>query len=107
MRNTKWMVLCLFIGFLLAAGMMSTIPIYMDASLQRMLIKDMDRRGVIISAAWYTNAICIITAHYAYTQSIDPRMIAPMMAAKLTGGILAVILACIMAGNYKKVKEEC
>lgn len=43
MRNTKWMVLCLFIGFLLAAGMMSTIPIYMDASLQRMLIKDMEQ----------------------------------------------------------------
>ena len=41
MRNTKWMVLCLFIGFLLAAGMMSTVPIYMDASLQRILIKDM------------------------------------------------------------------
>lgn len=43
MRNTKWMVLCLFIGFLLAAGMMSTIPIYMDASLQRMLVKDMEQ----------------------------------------------------------------
>ena len=43
MPNTKWMVLCLFIGFLLAAGMMSTIPIYMDASLQRMLIKDMEQ----------------------------------------------------------------
>ncbi len=41
MRNTKWMVLCLFIGFLLAAGMMSTVPIYMDSSLQRILIKDM------------------------------------------------------------------
>ncbi len=41
MRNTRWMVLCLFIGFLLAAGMMSTVPIYMDASLQRILIKDM------------------------------------------------------------------
>ena len=40
MRKTKWMVLCLFIGFLMAAGMMSTVPIYMDASLQRMLIKD-------------------------------------------------------------------
>lgn len=36
------MVLCLFIGFLLAAGMMSTVPIYMDASLQRTLIKDME-----------------------------------------------------------------
>ena len=43
MRNTKWMVLCLFIGFLLAAGMMSTVPIYMDASLQRILIKDMQQ----------------------------------------------------------------
>ncbi len=43
MRNTKWMVLCLFIGYLMAAGMMSTIPIYMDASLQRLLIKDMEQ----------------------------------------------------------------
>lgn len=42
MRNTKWMVLCLFLGFLMAAGMMSTVPIYMDASLQRVLIKDME-----------------------------------------------------------------
>ena len=35
------MILCLFIGFLMAAGMMSAVPIYMDASLQRILIKDM------------------------------------------------------------------
>lgn len=41
MRNTKWMILCLFIGFLMAAGMMSTVPVYMNASLQRILIKDM------------------------------------------------------------------
>ncbi len=42
MCKTRWMVLCLFIGFLMAAGMMSAVPIYMDASLQRMLIKDME-----------------------------------------------------------------
>ena len=42
MRNTKWMVLCLFLGFLMAAGMMSTVPIYMDASLQRVLIKELE-----------------------------------------------------------------
>ncbi len=41
MANTKWMVICLFIGFLLAAGMMSTVPVYMNASLRRILIKDM------------------------------------------------------------------
>ena len=43
MRNTKWMVLCLLIGFIMASAMMSTIPIYMNASLQRMLLKDMEQ----------------------------------------------------------------
>ena len=42
MRNTKWMVLCLLIGFIMASAMTSTIPIYMNASLQRMLTKDME-----------------------------------------------------------------
>lgn len=42
MRNTKWMVLCLLIGFIMASAMLSTIPIYMNASLQRMLVKDME-----------------------------------------------------------------
>ncbi|MBQ8964942.1 ABC transporter permease [Ruminococcus sp.] len=42
MRNTKWMVFCLLIGFIMASAMMSTIPIYMNASLQRMLVKDME-----------------------------------------------------------------
>ena len=41
MRNTKWMVICLLIGFIMATAMTSTIPIYMHASLQRMLVKDM------------------------------------------------------------------
>ena len=42
MRNTKWMVLCLLIGFIMASAMLSTIPIYMNASLKRMLVKDME-----------------------------------------------------------------
>lgn len=41
MINTKWMVICLLIGFVMASAMMSTIPLYMNASLQRMLVKDM------------------------------------------------------------------
>lgn len=42
MKNTKWMVFCLLIGFIMASAMMSTIPLYMNASLQRMLVKDME-----------------------------------------------------------------
>lgn len=67
-----------------------------------MLVKDMDRRGIVLSAAWYTNTICILTAHYAYTQSMDTSMVGPMMAAKLTGGVLAVVLACFMTKNMKE-----
>jgi putative ABC transport system permease protein len=42
MFSTKWMVLCLLVGFMTAAGVMCAVPIYTDASLQRMLIKDME-----------------------------------------------------------------
>ncbi len=41
MKNTKWMVICLLVGFIMATAMTSAIPIYMHGSLQRMLIKDM------------------------------------------------------------------
>lgn len=61
-----------------------------------MMVKNMDSRGIILSAAWYTNAICLITAHYAYTQSINPDMVFPVTIAKVTGGVLAVILACVI-----------
>ncbi len=42
MYNTKWMVICLALGFIMASAMMSTIPLYMNASLQRMFVKDME-----------------------------------------------------------------
>lgn len=69
------------------------------------LVKDMDRRGIVLTAAWYTSTISVITAHYAYTQSIDPGMIGPVTVAKLAGGGAAVILACLMTRNDKFSKE--
>lgn len=66
-----------------------------------LMVKDMDRRGIVLSAAWYTSAISLITAHYAYTQSVDPQMTGPVMAAKLAGGGFAVILACMLTKDEK------
>lgn len=40
MRNTPWMMICLLIGSILAVAMVSSIPMYTDGVLQRMLIKD-------------------------------------------------------------------
>jgi putative ABC transport system permease protein len=40
MRNTPWMIICLLIGSILAVAMVSSIPMYTDGVLQRMLIRD-------------------------------------------------------------------
>ena len=42
MIKNKWMVLCLLIGFVLAVAMVSSIPIYTDGVLQRMLTRDLE-----------------------------------------------------------------
>ncbi|HBM81993.1 MAG TPA: ABC transporter permease [Clostridiaceae bacterium] len=42
MLNNKWMVSCLLIGTILAVAMVSSVPIYTNGVLQRMLIKDLE-----------------------------------------------------------------
>lgn len=41
MLNNKWMVLCLLIGSILTAAMLSSIPLYTNGILQRMLTRDL------------------------------------------------------------------
>ncbi|HZJ56860.1 MAG TPA: FtsX-like permease family protein [Clostridia bacterium] len=64
MINNKWMALCLLIGFILAVAMVSSIPIYTDGVLQRMLTRDLENHQVttgffpgryIASANLYSN----------------------------------------------------
>lgn len=71
MRNTKWMVMCLFLGFLMAAGMMSTVPIYMDASLQRVLIKEMEEYQ--LNSGYYPGRY-IVTASLPYGVSAQNQL---------------------------------
>ncbi len=46
MLNNKWMVICLLTGAVLAVAMVSSIPIYTDGVLQRMLTKDLEQYQV-------------------------------------------------------------
>ena len=43
MLNNKWMVVCLLTGAVLAVAMISSIPIYTNGVLQRMLTKDLEQ----------------------------------------------------------------
>lgn len=46
MLSNKWMVLCLLIGSILVVAMVSSIPIYTDGILQRMLTRDLENYQV-------------------------------------------------------------
>lgn len=43
MKNNFWMSLCLLIGSVIMAAMVSSIPIYTDGILTRMVVKDLER----------------------------------------------------------------
>lgn len=60
------------------------------------MVKDMDRRGIVISAAWCTNAIALFTAHLAYTKTVSPEMVTPVLVSKVVSGLAAAAIACCM-----------
>ncbi|MEG0368795.1 MAG: ethanolamine utilization protein EutH [Hungatella sp.] len=61
-----------------------------------MMVKEMDAKGLVISMAWCTSSICVLTAHLAYTNATNPELLVPMMTAKLVSGFLAILLALWM-----------
>lgn len=68
------------------------------------MVKDMDRRGIVISAAWSTNAIALFTAHLAYTRAVSPEMVAPVLTAKVVSGLAAAAIACWMERERARAK---
>lgn len=60
------------------------------------MVKDMDRRGIVVSTAWGANAIAIFTAHLAFTQAVAPDMTMAVVAAKLASAVLAAGLALLI-----------
>lgn len=101
MRNTKWMVLCLFLGFLMAAGMMSTVPIYMDASLQRVLIKEMEEYQ--LSSGSYPGRYTV-SASLPYGVAADNQLRILDEAPKMTADRVGKV--GIPVSNYKTVVSD-
>ena len=71
------------------------------------LMKDMDERGKIVNSAFAVSGSLILGDHLAFTASVEKELIFPMMAAKATAGICAVILALIVTRKrYGKVQQH-
>ena len=65
------------------------------------LIKDMDERGKIVNFAFLTGAGFLLGDHLAFCSAMEPALVLPMLAGKLTAGVTAVILALWMTRQKK------
>lgn len=60
------------------------------------MTKDMKPRGITIATAWMVTTSAVLGDHLAFTASVAPDMILPLVVTKVTGGLLSVPLAMYM-----------
>ena len=60
------------------------------------LLKDMTPKGKILNCAFTVSAAFVLGDHLGFAANANQLMIVPMMAAKLSGGLTALILANIL-----------
>ena len=60
------------------------------------IMDKMDRKGVVLNAAFAVSASFTFGSHLAFTMAFDGSFVLPMIAAKLISGLCAVTLALIL-----------
>ena len=60
------------------------------------LLKEMDSRGKILNIAFAVSAAFVFGDHLGFTAGYDSTMLVPVIVAKLTGGISALLLALLL-----------
>jgi len=61
------------------------------------MMRDMDRRGVVINAAFSVSAAFVFGSHLAFTMAYDQSYVLPVIVGKLVSGISAVALALLIS----------
>jgi len=67
------------------------------------MVKDMDRRGIVLNFSFVVSASFLLGDHLAFCTAVEPSFAVPMLVGKLTGGILALILAFFITKKPKEV----
>ena len=64
-------------------------------------VKDMDPRGKVLNMAFAVSAAFVFGDHLAFAGGWDPKAIPAMMAAKLTAGVTALMLALAVTRRFQ------
>ena len=68
------------------------------------MMKDMDRRGKIVNVAFAVSAAFVFGDHLGFTAGFDSSMLVPVIVAKLTGGVAAVLAALALTRKEARAK---
>jgi ethanolamine transporter len=66
-------------------------------------MEKMNRKGVVLNAAFSVSASFVFGSHLAFTMAFDSSYLAPMMVGKLLSGVCAVVVAMLL---YKEKTDE-
>lgn len=78
----------------------NSVPVYS-------MIKDMDSRGKVMNIAFIVPATAVLGDHLGYTGGVASHMITPMIIAKLSAGVVALLLAYwITRDEAKEISEQ-
>lgn len=78
-----------------SAGTTALLLALVSATPALAMLPQMNRRSRVVVAAFLTNGVCILGAHFAFCQSVAPELVGPLLAAKLVGGILTATVALV------------
>ena len=67
------------------------------------MMEKMDRKGVMLNAAFAISAAFAFSDHLAFTMAFEKSYALPVVVAKLTGGLSAVVIACLL---HKKLNKS-
>ena len=65
------------------------------------MLKEMDRRGKVVNVAFAVSAAFVFGDHLGFTAGFAPQILFPVIAAKLTAGITAVVAAMLLTRGMK------
>ena len=66
------------------------------------LMKDMDKKGVALNAAFAVSASFAVGSHLGFTMAYDPAYVTPMIVGKLVAGVAALALAVVLYDRTEK-----
>ena len=69
------------------------------------MLEDMDKKGRVLNMAFAVSAGYVFGDHLAFVLSFDRTFALPMVAGKLIGGVMAVVLAIVICGRKSSKKD--